>query len=187
MKRKLLTLVMVLFTIPSIFIAQCTSESNIYSFVYNGKTYEVVKENKNWVDAATCAVKRGGYLAEINSLEEQNKIFSQLNIKAGINTKQTVSVDGGSASYLWLGGNDLAEEGKWILDGNNDGSGPQFWQGLSNGSAVGGLYNNWGHEPDNWNDIQDALAIAITEWPLGSGALGKASQWNDLDKANLLY
>ena len=53
---------------------------------------------------------------------------------------------------------------------------------------------NWGrdtnegqHEPDNWDNNQDATAIAITEWPLGSGNLGQASQWNDLIDSEELY
>jgi hypothetical protein len=167
--------------------AQCAGSSAIYSFVYDGKTYEVVKENKTWEEAAACAAERGGYLAEINSQKEQDAVFSRLIGGAGIEIAKTAAQDGGGASYVWLGGNDIAEEGKWILDGNNDGRGPQFWQGLVDGAAVGRLYNNWGHEPDNWNDIQDALAIALTEWPKGSGSLGKAGQWNELNKNDTLY
>ena len=30
----------------------CANTANIYSFNYNGHTYEVVKEKKNWTDAA---------------------------------------------------------------------------------------------------------------------------------------
>ena len=43
----------------------CAGASDIYSFNYNGHTYEVVKEKKNWTDAAACAVALKGYLAEI--------------------------------------------------------------------------------------------------------------------------
>ena len=35
---------------------QCADNSNIYSFVYGGKTYEVIRENKTWSDAAACAL-----------------------------------------------------------------------------------------------------------------------------------
>ena len=45
---------------------QCTDNSNVYSFVYGGKTYEVIRENKTWSDAAACAAERGGMLVEIN-------------------------------------------------------------------------------------------------------------------------
>lgn len=162
--------------------AQCVSdENNVYSFVYNGNTYEIVKENKNWVDAAACAVSRGGFLTEIDSQTEQDAIFTSVNA-AGITSSNTVAPDGGGASYLWIGGNDLATEGKWSWDGNNDGSATQFWQGTSSGSVVGGLYNNWGNEPDDFGSGQDGLGFAFTDWPLGV-----AGQWNDVDHTNTLY
>ncbi|WKW47183.1 T9SS type A sorting domain-containing protein [Myroides sp. JBRI-B21084] len=162
---------------------QCANTSNIYSFTYNGKTYEIIKEKKTWVNAAACAVERGGYLAEINDAAEQTAIFNQLNTNAGITTSNTTAPDGGGAAYAWIGGNDMATEGMWIWDGNNDAVGTQFWQGTKTGSPVGGLYNNWGNEPDNFGtNGQDGLAIALTNWPLGV-----AGQWNDVNDGNMLY
>jgi hypothetical protein len=158
----------------------CASSGNIVSFNLLGVDYEIVKENLGWVDAAACAVERGGHLAEVDSAEEQEGLFEQLNL-AGILPEQTVAPDGGGASYVWLGGNDLAVEGRWIWDGDNDGDGVQFWEGTASGEPVGGHYTNWGLEPDNWSN-QDALGLAITDWPLGV-----AGQWNDVDAGNLLY
>jgi hypothetical protein len=166
--------------------AQCATETNIYSFTYDGHDYEVVKENKTWIDAAACAVERGGYLARINDVNEQNTVYDQVKNNAGIDISDTIAPDGGNASYVWIGGNDITTEGVWIWDGDNDGVGDQFWQGTSTGSPVGGLYNNWGNEPDDWNG-QDALGLALTQWPIGSGSLGSASQWNDIDDANSLF
>ncbi|HHG84678.1 MAG TPA: T9SS type A sorting domain-containing protein [Bacteroidetes bacterium] len=161
--------------------AQCvSSSSNVYEFFYNGTHYEIIRENKSWQSAANCAVMRGGYLAEINSQQEQDSIFYHVN-QAGIIASNTVAPDGGNASYLWLGGNDLASEGDWIWDGKNTGTGPQFWQGTTAGGPIGGLYNNWGFEPDDFNG-QDALGLAFTNWPLGT-----AGQWNDVKHTNLLY
>jgi len=162
-------------------IGQCASTSNIYSFVYNGKTYEVIKENKTWEDAVTCAIERSGILVEINDASEQNAIFTELSSNASIIVNNTVALDGGGASYVWIGGNDLSVEGDWIWDGDNNGTGPQFWLGNFNGSSVGGLYNNWGNEPDDFNG-QDALGLALTNWPFGV-----AGQWNDVDQTNTLY
>lgn len=158
----------------------CADSSNIYTFVYSGNKYEIVKENKNWIDAAICAVERGGKLAEIDSQEEQDTLYYHL-MNAGIVASNTVAPDGGGASYIWIGGNDIAVEGEWIWDGNNDGVGRQFWQGTSSGNPVGGLYYNWGNEPDNWNN-QDGLGLAITNWPLGN-----SGQWNDIRHTNNLY
>ena len=205
MKRKtiiILTGIILLGIIPigNFMLAQCANTENIYSFNYAGHTYEVVKENKTWNDATACAVERGGYLTEINTEAEQNTIFNEISNNAGINNSETVATEGGGASYLWIGGNDLSSEGTWIWDGDNDGNGTQFWQGYLNGSVVSGLYNNWGHgtdgaqhEPDNYhNDTyniphQNALAISLTEWQLGSGNLGQVGQWNDLYENNTLY
>ena len=100
---------------------------------------------------------------------------------ANIEVDNTVAPDGGGGSYVWLGGNDLAEEGTWIWDGDNDGNGTQFWQGAADGAPVGGLYNNWGNEPDDWNG-QDALGLSLNGWPLGV-----AGEWNDVDETNSLY
>ncbi|MFK7922749.1 MAG: DUF5018 domain-containing protein [Bacteroidia bacterium] len=155
--------------------------NGIVSFSHNAKNYEIVKESKNWVDAAAFAVERGGILAEIDDLDEQNAIFAALE-NASITPSKTVSPDGGGASYVWIGGNDLATEGNWIWDGNNDLTGAQFWMGTQSGSVVNDLFNNWGDEPDDFGAGQDALGLAITDWPLGV-----AGQWNDLEHTNKLY
>lgn len=160
---------------------QCASPANIYAFNYNGKTYEIVKENKTWANAAACAVSKGGALAEINDAAENAALFTELTTNAGIVVSSTIAPDGGGGSYVWLGGNDLLVEGNWIWDGDNMNGGPQFWMGTANGNPVGGLYNNWGNEPDNFNG-QDALGLSLNGWPLGV-----ASEWNDVDHLNTLY
>ncbi|MBC7383587.1 MAG: T9SS type A sorting domain-containing protein [Bacteroidia bacterium] len=161
--------------------AQCSpAAANIYSFTYNGNLYEIVKEKLNWVNAAACAVTRGGKLAEIETKAEQDTLFNNIK-KAGIIAANTVAPDGGGASYLWLGATDFLVEGKWVWDGDNNGIAIQFWQGTKTGSAVAGRYNNWGNEPDNFNS-QNCLALAYTNWPLGV-----AGQWNDVKETNLLY
>ena len=167
--------------------AQCVSNpTNVYSFTYKGQRYEIVKENQNWSDAAACAVMRGGNLAIIEDQAEQDSLFLEAMSNAGITLSNTVAGDGGGASYLWLGANDMATEGRWIWDGINFGNGVHFWQGGVAGMAISGAYTNWGTEPDNFNN-QDALGLALTDWPVGSGSLGKAGQWNDVDTLNKLY
>tara|TARA_R110002050_G_scaffold300722_2_gene471962 strand:- start:109111 stop:109944 length:834 start_codon:yes stop_codon:yes gene_type:complete len=183
MKNHFRTIFLSLCTLSAPYVAhsQCVTDSNnIYAFTYNGDNYEIIKENLNWVDAANCALTRGGFLAEINSQQEQDSIFYYVN-RAGISASSTVAPDGGGASYLWIGGNDLATEGKWVWDGNNDAHSVQFWQGTKTGNAVGGLYNNWGNEPDDFGG-QDALGLAFTDWPLGV-----AGQWNDVNHTNTLF
>ena len=152
-------------------IAQCADAANIYSFVYNGQFYEVVKENRSWTDASSCAVSRNGYLAEINDAAEQNAVLKELTDNAGIITSNTQNEFG--IPSIWLGGSDAVTEGDWIWDGDNDGIGPQFWSGGPDGN--GSRYSNWGTspaEPDNFNG-QDHLSIII-EPPVNFGL------WNDL-------
>jgi hypothetical protein len=155
--------------------------NSIISFSYNGTNYELVKSNKTWSEAASFAVNRGGRLAEINDVAEQNALFSELS-NASITLNKTTAADGGNASYVWIGGNDIGTEGNWMWDGNNDQTGMQFWMGTTSGTAVGGLYNNWGNEPDDFGSGQDGLGLALNSWPLGT-----AGQWNDLELTNTLY
>jgi hypothetical protein len=156
-------------------------ESTIVEFTYNGKNYEIVKENRTWVASAAFASERGGFLAEINDLAEQNAIFNELG-NASIIASNTVAPDGGNASYVWIGGNDITSEGNWFWDGNNDGTGIQFWMGTQSGTPINSLYNNWGDEPDDFGSGQDGLGLALTDWPFGV-----AGQWNDVAQNNELY
>lgn len=178
----------------------CAGASDIYSFNYDGHTYEVVKENKNWTDAAACAVARKGYLAEINDAAENAAIFDELANNAGITLSQTSTSNGGGASYVWIGGNDIPTEGTWIWDGDNTGNSSQFWSGTYlSGNVSNNAYNIWGttggtqNEPDNYqtaNGYQDGLAIALNAWPTHVSAgqgLGAASQWNDITDTETIF
>ncbi len=177
--------------------AQCPDDATkLYSFDYNGHTYEVIKENKSWTVAAACAKTRGGYLAHIDSAAENTEIFNQLSNSAGITLSDTSTSNGGNASYVWIGGNDITTEGTWIWDGDNDGtSTTQFWSGNATGSSVGGLYENWGYstlyssqfEPDNSGGNQDGLAIGLNDWPNPGGGFGRAGEWNDILTTETLY
>lgn len=195
--KKLLLLSGILFVYLSSF-AQCADSTNIYSFTYKGQRYEVVKENKSWSDAVTCAVSRGGYLAHINDKQEDSAVFKQLSDFAGIILSNTTATnDGGGGSYVWLGGNDLASEGAWIWDGDTSGASSPFWNGGPGGTLVSGAYQNWGtdavktskQEPDNYFDLQDVLAMGLVKWPVGNPTTtyGLAGQWNDLNDQNALY
>lgn len=182
MKKTILPLLIIVLLPCSAAMGQCAADENIFSFAYNSKTYEIIKENKTWVEAAACASSRGGYLAEINDAGEQQAIFEQLQA-ANINSTETVATDG-FGSYIWLGGNDISTEGFWALNGNNDDQALFFWQGNANGTPLNNRYNNWGNEPDNWGASpgQDALGMAIIPFPNGA-----AGEWNDLNHNNALY
>jgi hypothetical protein len=163
----------------------CTDTTALYTFEYNGNDYAIVKDQMTWDDAQSCSFQLGGALVNIDTQEEQDAIWSEIP-NAGIINSNTSAPDGGQAAYLWLGASDSDEEGKWVWNGTG-GQTTQFWQGDVSGSAVGGLYNNFGTsqfggEPDNYLNNQDGLGMALSDWPYGV-----AGEWNDLDKANLLY
>lgn len=177
----------------------CAAAVNVYSFNYDGKSYEVIKEKKTWADAAACAVERGGYLVQIGHTNEQNALFDAVLNGAGVPNNYVSVLDGGGVAYVWIGATDKVNEGTWIWDGNNDGTGVNFWNGQGaagsgNGVPVGGLYNNWGgtsagliQEPDDFNGNQDAAAMALRGWPGGTGAMGIAGEWNDINITNSIY
>lgn len=58
--------------------AQCVNEDDVYTFTYEGHTYEIIKSLKSWADAAACAVERGGYLVEISSQAEQDTVYQYI-------------------------------------------------------------------------------------------------------------
>jgi hypothetical protein len=179
MKKSLLTLFLVSFLAFNA-KSQCfVNPANVLAYNIGNKTYGVVKEAKTWSAARACALQFSGKLAIVESQREQDSIFAILN-RSGISNASTTAPDGGGAAYVWLGGNDRTTEGNWIWDSYATGTG-QFWLGARTGTQVGGLYNNWGNEPDNFNN-QDALGFALSSWPFGV-----AGEWNDVDENNNLY
>ena len=178
---KKILLFVILITGCNFSFSQCANPINIFSFVHNGHSYEVVKENKTWTNAAACAVSRNGYLAEINDLAEQNAIFTELTSNAGITITSTQNQFG--TASVWLGGSDAVTEGNWIWDGDNNGIGTQFWSGGPNGVPIGRRYTKWGTspaEPDN-SGGQDHLTIIIKPTAVNYG------RWNDLISTNSIY
>lgn len=196
MKNKILTTGILFLTAMVTILSACSAaaggggEDTPGSFNYNNHSYKIIKSPKNWFDAKTAAIAAGGYLVHIESADEDAKIYSEL-VKYIKNSEfaNTVANDGGNASYVWIGANDIKTEGDWKWTDNK----LRFWTGNKNGQAVSGRYNNWGkkngrqNEPDNWKNMQDAAGIALTQWPKSSGSLGSKSQWNDIDINNKLF
>jgi hypothetical protein len=180
--------------------AQCVNEDSVYTFTYEGHTYEIVKSQKNWADAAACAVERGGYLVKIDSLAEQDTVYQSIVAGAAIQSDYTIVNDGGGIAYVWIGATDQSVEGKWLWDGDGDSTGINFWngQGLAgagDGAPVEEMFNYWGgtnsgvtNEPDNFGEGQDGAAIGLAKWPAGIDfTLGITSEWNDISSENELY
>ncbi len=88
----------------------CANAANVVGFTYDNRSYEVVKELKNWGDAANCAKDRGGKLVEINDSAEQTALYNQIKTLTGSGSPTDV----GGASHVWIGANDKTTEGIWI-------------------------------------------------------------------------
>lgn len=196
MKKLIFSLAILLCAISLKAIAQCDLTGS-YNFTYNSHTYYVVKDLKTWKDAAACAKAAGAYLVEINDTLENIAVYNGIIQGAQVSASYTSVPDGGGTAYVWIGAHDVVE-GTWIWDGDNDSIGVNFYNGegsngLNNGVVLGNNFANWGNtgngfnEPDNYAAAQDAAAMALGGWPSGSGFLGSASQWNDLDPNNSLY
>lgn len=183
-----------------IIIIAYQSIANNYTFHFEGKKYEIVKQKLSWIGATLFAKNQGGYLVHINSQAEQDTIWSAIINGAKIPLDYTIVPDGGGIAYLWIGANDITTEGVWVWDGSNSGKGVNFWngQGLlgkNDGIPVDSAYVNWGGikkngkplEPDNFGTRQNAAAIGLEPWPKGMGLYGQAGEWNDLDPGNTLY
>jgi VCBS repeat-containing protein len=110
------------------------------------------------------AAAAGGYLATVTSAEENQYLYNLMTSSAQ-NT-------GG-----WLGGSDAASEGTWIWTGGAE-AGTVFWNGLSDGSAPAGQYENWavGEPNEYWlhlNPPVNANEDYLHMWSF-------APEWNDI-------
>lgn len=167
------------------------------AFTYAGHTYQLIDTAATYSSAVSDAAARSfsgqaGYLAEIQSAEENKAVFEGLMALVGdFVVSLPYAPDGGTAAYVWLGGTDQTDEGSWRWQK----SGQQFWEGGPEGSSIGNSYSNWGKnasgvqkEPDDYQMNQDGLGMALESWPYGaSDYFGSAEEWNDIDLSNELY
>ncbi len=164
------------------------------TLTFNNKHYELIKEKRTWEEANTCAKRRGGYLVNINSQEENvailTKANSQIEIKSDTNNFQTLGIiDPNSAPHIWIGGKKEEEAGlnfRWTEDSDI------FWGG---GSAKNGKYSNWSetrlacyNQPNN-NSGGAGAAMSIADYyvfrllnPIASLCLlyDSTGKWTDL-------
>ena len=72
------------------------------SQTYNSHTYAITSSAMTFAEAKAAAAALGGYLTTINTLEE--------------NTFLTSRFYGTYGNAIWIGANDIAEEGTWLWD-----------------------------------------------------------------------
>ena len=56
----------------------CFPEDSVIAFSFKGRNYEFIKTHYKWGDATYCADQRGGYLVDIESMEENEAFLSFL-------------------------------------------------------------------------------------------------------------
>lgn len=156
-----------------------SSEPLADSWVYGGHTYQLIKTAKSWEDAAADAILRGGYLVEIDDLQENTQLYGQLRDRVtGSELAMTTRIefDGGGTPYVWLGGTDREIEGSWIWSNSR--------KPITTTTPPWGA-GPLGREPDDGLGIygsQDGLAMGLSFWPHGfpqGQGLGIAGEWND--------
>lgn len=148
-------------------------------YLFGGHTYQLSTIPRNWTAADAFAKSVGGHLATVSNKIENTFLLQIAKMTIDLSSAPSAP-DGGGGRYLWLGANDIANEGIWK------------W---TDGSKFTG-YSNWGsgwnvREPDNFGN-QDALGFALSGWPYNrvkpdNGVIGNTGEWNDLAVGNKLY
>ena len=99
---------------------------------YGGHAYAFCSTTRTFAAAETDCVAKAMRLAKIDDSAE-NTFLAGIAFTAYAPAYNTASI------WPWFGAYDSANPVQWqFLDGT------VFWSGKSNGSAVGGLYSNWG-------------------------------------------
>lgn len=116
----------------------------------------------SWTAAKTAAEQltffgKQGYLTTVTSAAENQFIVSKIQGQG------------------WMGAADSQTEDNWKWMTGPE-AGTQFWQGRSNGSVVGGLYNNWySGEPNDYGSGEDYAHFLLdgkwNDYPLSSNGI----------------
>ena len=122
----------------------------------NGHFYKLAGP-MTWTDGNTTAGEWGGYLATINDAAENLWIQTMF---------------GPAADTIFIGANDIAQEGRWVWAENGD----NFWNGNQSGTPVPPNYANWADGEPNDASGEDAGMIY-------SGS----AKWNDLNVTRVHY
>lgn len=120
MKRIILITILILFSISLLSAQNCVPEDSVYKFSFKGRNYEFITVAKTWDEAQKCANERGGYLADIES-EEENIFFTSFLLDS-LRLNHSIDLKNTTDTLIWLGG-----ESELILEGTLNSYG-WFWK-----------------------------------------------------------
>ena len=113
MKKIILITILILFSISILSSQDCVPEDSVYKFTFNNRNYEFITVAKTWDDAQECAKARGGYLADIES-EEENLAFTNYLLDS-LRLNHSIDLKKDNDTIIWLGG-----ESKLIYEGTEN-------------------------------------------------------------------
>lgn len=121
----------ILFNNPNVVYSQETG--SFYQYVSTTDTWD----NVNTAAQAASLNGMAGHLVVITSQAENDYIQNLI------------------SANIWIGANDVATESTWEWIGGPE-AGLQFWQGLSGGTLLNNMYENWNAgEPNEWTTGED--------------------------------
>ena len=132
--------------------ALCEEGKETAKYSFNGHTYELSEQKKNWNMAKRDAKKRDGHLVVINSPEEQ-KLLRRILDEAKKREK--------FCEPVWIGFSDEKKEGTWTWV-NGDNVTFTYWQGNQPSNANGMTPENYAviwqpidavEDMGQWNDV----------------------------------
>jgi hypothetical protein len=98
---------------------------------------------RDYSHAQEACAGQGMRLAWLESAEENSQVATKVS---------SLSKD----AEVYIGANDIANEGKWYWDG-----GAQFWDGNNFGKPVNGMYSAWTQgTPNNANNSEDCAVLS---------------------------
>jgi hypothetical protein len=110
---------------------------------FNGHTYLLCKEERNFATANSGCIAAGMRLVRIDDAAENQWLFDNAFTEVGRN------------SLVWIGATDLAVEGEWRWT-----DGEMFWLGNETGMAQNGLFNDWdSREPNNVSTAEHCASL----------------------------
>ena len=149
MKRFLAILVLIPILLSVLPISAMAADKPWGSVEFDGHYYRFYNTSMTYPEAKAFCEEQGGHVVTITSAEENEFVLSLF-----------------SDTYIWLGGNDEAEEGKFVWD-----TGEYFFytnwdDGEPNNKGATGNQDNmlmysWG----NWDDIEGSVSYPfVCEW-----------------------